>query len=228
MAANPQPGVGEIVRPDVLVCFAVREEAKYFLNSKPRMARSVITGMGQMNSSAAVEKRLGEISTPSLVLTCGFAGGLNPAFKNDQIIFSADEDQPKLREALEKAGATKANFYCATRVAISSQEKLNLWHATGLDAVEMESDVIRDICRDRGIPSATVRSISDSAMEDLPLDFNTLMTPTQNINYRKLAWALVRAPMKVAELLAFQQKTQSAAKALGDYLVKLLRIYPAS
>jgi nucleoside phosphorylase len=223
VAKAPQsPKVGQIAHPEILVCFAVREEAKFFLNRKPRLSRALITGMGQANATAALEQRLSEIPVPKLVLTCGFAGGLNPVFKNDQILFQTDEDEFKLREALERCGATKANFYCTTRVAITSQEKRNLWHATGLDAVEMESESLREICRDRGIPSATVRAISDSAMEDLPLDFNTLMTPTQRINYAKLGWALVRAPMKLAELLAFQQKTQSASKALADFLRRFL------
>jgi nucleoside phosphorylase len=221
MASEPTK-VGQIVHPDILVCFAVREEAKFFLNAKPRLTRALITGMGQANASAALEKRLAEIPKPKLVLTCGFAGGLNPSFKNDTILFHLDDEQSKLRESLEKAGATKANFYCATRVAITSQEKRNLWHATGLDAVEMESEALREICRERDILSATVRVISDSAMEDLPMDFNTLMTPAQRINYGKLAWALIRAPVKLAELLAFQQKTQSASKALAEFLRRFL------
>ena len=72
------------------------------------------------------------------------------------------------------------------------------------------------------IPSATVRVISDSAHEDLPLDFNTLMTPAQKIHVGKLSWALVRSPWKLAELLAFQQKTVTSAKALSAYLGKVL------
>jgi hypothetical protein len=226
MASTSQPGVGEITRPDVLVCFAVREEGKYFINAKPRMSRVLITGMGYANAASALEKRLGEIEKPRLVLTCGFTGGLNPQFKNDQVLFSADQEHPRLEENLQKAGGIKANFYSATRVAITSDEKRHLWHATGLDAIEMESEVIRDICRERGIPGATVRAISDSALEDLPLDFNTLMTPSQNIHYGKLAWALLRAPMKLAELLAFQQKTQSAAKSLAEFLRRFLKQSP--
>ncbi len=226
-ATTTQPSVGEILRPDVLVCFAVREEAKFFLNTKPRLSRSLLTGMGQMNASAALEKRLGEIAKPSLVLSCGFAGGLNPTLRNEQIVFSADENEPLLRETLEKVGAIKVNFYCASRVATTSHEKRSLWHATGLDAVEMESEAIRDICRDRGIPSATLRVISDSAMEDLPLDFNTLMTPTQKIDYKKLSWTLIRSPLKLGELLAFQQKTHNSSKSMGEFLKRFFKNWPA-
>ena len=58
--------------------------------------------------------------------------------------------------------------------------------------------------------------------EDLPLDFNTLMSPAQKIHYGKLSWALVRSPWKLAELLAFQQKTIDAAQSLGAFLTKLI------
>jgi hypothetical protein len=114
------------------------------------------------------------------------------------------------------------NFFCTRRVAITAEEKFQLWRGTGLDAVEMESECIRDLCRERNIPSATIRVISDSSEEDLPLDFNTMLTPTQKINYSKLGWALVRSPLKLMDLLAFQQKTIEAAKALGEFLAKAL------
>ena len=87
----------------------------------------------------------------------------------------------------------------------------------------MESEAIRDVCRERGVPAITVRVISDSALEDLLLDFNTLMTPAQKIHYGKLSWALVRSPWKLAELLAFQQKTVDASKALSAFLTRLIQ-----
>ena len=48
------------------------------------------------------------------------------------------------------------------------------------------------------------------------------MSPAQKIHYGKLSWALVRSPWKLAELLAFQQKTVDAAKALGGFLHKVV------
>ena len=203
----------------ILVTFAVKEEMKFFPGGPG--IRRYITGMGRDNAEQAIAKAIEEIR-PRLVLTCGFAGGLNPVLKSNEVIFQADAGTT-LSEVLSKAGATPVSFFCARRVAITSEEKQRLWRGTGLDAVEMESESIRDYCRERDIASATIRVISDTALEDLPLDFNTLMSPAQKINYTKLTWALVRAPMKLAELLAFQQKTVDAAKALGTFLEKVLQ-----
>ena len=203
----------------ILVTFAVKEEAKFF--KRPPGVRVLITGMGRSNSEQSIYWALDKVA-PRLVITCGFVGGLNPALRSCDIVCQTDEDSP-LRDVLKEVGATPATFFCARRVAITSAEKQNLWRGTGLDAIEMESEAIRDVCRERGVPAITVRVISDSALEDLPLDFNTLMTPAQKIHYGKLSWALVRSPWKLAELLAFQQKTVDASKALSAFLTRLIQ-----
>ena len=204
---------------DILVTFAVKEEMKFFPGGNG--IRRYITGMGRDNAENAIAAALEQIH-PKLVLTCGFAGGLNPVLKSNEIVFSAEDGSP-LYDTLKQAGGTPVTFFCARRVAITSEEKQRLWRGMGSDAVEMESESIRDYCRERDIPSATVRVISDTALEDLPLDFNTLLSPAQKIHYGKLTWALVRAPFKLAELLAFQQKTVDAAKSLGEFLTKVLQ-----
>jgi adenosylhomocysteine nucleosidase len=201
----------------ILVTFAVKEEVKFFPGGPG--IRRYITGMGRDNAERAIETAISEIR-PRLVLTCGFAGGLNPVLKSSEVVFNA-EPGTTLYDKLKEAGATPVSFFCARRVAITSEEKQRLWRGTGLDAVEMESESIRDYCRERDIPCATVRAISDTALEDLPLDFNTLLSPAKKIDYKKLTWALVRAPFKFAELLAFQQKTVDAARSLGAFLTKV-------
>ena len=203
---------------EILVTFAVKEEMKFFPGGPG--IRRYITGMGRDNADDAIAAAMQQIR-PRLVLTCGFAGGLNPILKSNEIVFGADEGST-LYDALKNAGGTPVSFFCARRVAITAEEKQRLWRGMGSDAVEMESESIREYCRERDIPSATVRVISDTALEDLPLDFNTLLSPAKKINYSKLTWALVRAPFKLAELLAFQKKTIDAAKSLGAFLTKVI------
>lgn len=211
--------------PEVLVCFAVKEEAAEFKKVLPRLLghgnpEILVTGMGRKNSERMIEQRL-EKPAPNLVLTCGFAGALNPDLEIGDVLFDADP-QSGLTEMLQTSGATPAKFYCAPRVAITEAEKTALRQSTGADAVEMESGVIREICRQKKISSATVRVISDAAWQDLPLDFNKLMTPEQTISFHKLALALIKSPGKIPRLLELQRHTRCAAEELARVLETLL------
>jgi hypothetical protein len=87
----------------------------------------------------------------------------------------------------------------------------------------MESSVIRTICREQRIPSATVRVISDDAGQDLPLDFNAMMTPEDRVHYPKLIWAVLSRPGRIVKLMEFQRQTVEASRRLGTALARLLR-----
>lgn len=214
----------------VLICFAVKEEGPCFraVWASPRPKRpsqfsqldGLVTGMGRRNALECVRPEL-EADEPRLVLTCGFAGGLNPALTVGTVIFDTDPDLA-WTEKLEALGARRARFHCTRRVAATAVEKRDLWRSTGADAVEMESSVIRTLCRERGIPSATIRVISDHAEEDLPLDFNVLMTAHERISYWRLAWQLLKSPHKVPALMRLQRQTSMAARRLNAVLEALL------
>ena len=204
--------------PHTLVCFAVKEEAKFF--TPPPNARVLITGMGRRNAFAKLDAYLAK-ATPTGVLTCGFAGGLNPVLELGTIVYDVDEGSP-WEKALLDSKAKLARFECANRVACTADEKFKLWQVTGMDAVEMESDTIRQVCLRKNIPSATIRVISDTAHQNLPLDFNRLLTPDHRIDFAKLAARLIFSPRKVADLLRFQSQTITAAQALGAFLKTLL------
>ena len=206
-----------------LVCFAVKEEAAFAL-PLPMVKggrESLVTGMGRRNASTKFSEMLDRVS-PQRVLTCGFAGALNPELKIGDVVFDEDFDAGFGGE-LKKLGARPGKFHCSLRVATSVAEKSELRRTTGADAVEMESAVIRTLCRERGIPSATLRVVSDTAREDLPLDFNALMDAEQKLSMLKLTGALIRKPHAVPRLLELQRNTRIAARRLADVLSGLLR-----
>ena len=209
-----------MVQPITLVCFAVKEEAKPFqrlIGSRPDI-KVLITGMGQQNAERAIRSAL-EQQKFALVLTCGFAGGLNPDLKLGEVVFETSDEN--LRAKLLGAGAKPLKIFCADRIATTVAEKKKLRAETGADAVEMESAAIHAVCHKRGIPCATVRVISDTASEDLPLDFNALSKPDKNLDYGKLFLAIAKSPGKIGALMQLQKKTKFAAEQLAGVLAKI-------
>ena len=175
---------------------------------------------------------------PQLVLTCGFAGGLNPDLKLGDVVFETSfpsrrrGDESQIKEKLETshvvsyerliaAGAKPATLFCADRIATTVAEKEKLRAETNADAVEMESAAIQAVCAEYDIPCATVRVISDTAHEDLPLDFNALSKPDKSIDFGKLFLAIAKSPGKIGALMQLQKKTKFAAEQLAKVLAKI-------
>jgi adenosylhomocysteine nucleosidase len=225
----------------VLVCFALKEEAAPFRKiaaGKPDVA-ILIVGIGRQNAEKSVRAFLAN-NSPELVLTCGFAGGLNPDLKIGDVVFEIPLGSSRRQEAQIKTGkqleppdvgcyekliavgAKPMKFFCADRIATTVAEKKKLRDKTGADVVEMESAAIHAVCRERGIPCVTVRVISDTADEDLPLDFNVLAKPDKSLDFGKLAWAIAKSPGKIGALMELQKKTSFAAERLAAVLKKLI------
>jgi adenosylhomocysteine nucleosidase len=204
-----------------LVCFALKEEAAPFRKiaaNRPEVAM-LVTGIGRVNAEQAVRAFLAEHS-PDRVLTCGFAGGLNPALAGGDVVFATDDEG--LRTKLLQAGARSAVFICASRIAVTAAEKRELRRTTGADAVDMESEAIQAVCRERTIPCATLRAISDPANVDLPLDFNQLAKPDMSLDAGKLALAVARSPGKIGALFKLQKQCRTAALRLAQVLSAVL------
>jgi len=223
---NGRGPVGKAAKGPVnfLVCFAVKEEAKFFvppLLSGRATVQAMLTGMGRQNVTESIREAVARWK-PERVLTCGFAGGLNPVLKVGMIVYDCDVNAG-LAGHLAELGARPAQFYCARRVAATAAEKHALWSTTGADAVEMESSVIRTFCKKVRVPSATIRIISDPADQDLPLDLNALMTSNDRINYPKLVWSVLSSPGSIPRLIEFRRQTITAGRRLGELLRDLLR-----
>ena len=206
-----------------LVCFAIKEEAAPFvrLTRQHPDIKIVVTGIGKRNAENAVLSFF-EQQTPILVLTCGFAGGLSPELDSGTIVYEEDPDT-KFGFALEKLGAKRIRFFCASRMIITSSEKRALRQETGADAVEMESGHIRRLCNERNIPWITVRVISDTANEELPLDFNLFMNKSDRISYVRLVRTVLKSPSKVPKILSFRKRSIWAAEKLADALKDVLQ-----
>jgi adenosylhomocysteine nucleosidase len=175
--------------------------------------------MGKQNAEKTISEAI-QHARPALVLTCGFAGALNPKLTRGTVVF--ENADAVLESALLAAGAVRSKFHCADRVVATAAGKLALRQSTGADAVEMESQTIASVCRSAGIPCATVRVILDQLNEDLPLDFNQFMTDDLQMSYTKLVRALWKNPGKIRALMGFQKQCKAAARVLALLLLKII------
>jgi hypothetical protein len=70
-------------------------------------ASILITGIGRQNAEKSVREFLATHS-PELVLTCGFAGGLNPDLKPGDVVFELTDRRGELHEPqTEKESGTR-------------------------------------------------------------------------------------------------------------------------
>ncbi|HTQ52730.1 MAG TPA: hypothetical protein VMJ12_18620 [Candidatus Acidoferrales bacterium] len=215
-----------------------------------RAVREFLAGGASVPASRSQDDAAGHarlvshLAPHDFVFTCGFAGGLNPDLKLGDVVFeipsrrrrgdeslieignnfeTPDVVSCELNEKLVAAGAKPSKFFCADRIATTVAEKRKLRDETGADVVEMESAAIHAVCLERGIPCATVRVISDTANEDLPLDFNVLTKPDKSLDYSKLFLAVAKSPGRIGALMKLQKQTRFAAERLAEVLFRILQ-----
>ena len=203
---------------DVLICFSGRMESRFF--RKRRSDVSVLhTGMGRRNARAALEDRLAK-GRPELIITSGFAGGLNPELRIHELLFEKSGTHP-LFDELANLPFREGRFCCHDRIAVTAEEKRLLWQSSGCDAVEMESAGIHEIARLREIPCLTLRAISDAGHESLPLDFNRLLNSRMKVNLAKLCGAFCRNPGRLLAFVRFYGSIVKTSRALAGALCQL-------
>ena len=215
----------------VAVCFALAEEAGAFRKICGDKVPVFITGIGRENAEKATREFLAA-HTPSLLMTCGFAGGLIAELKLGDVVFEipsvlahghqGNDVFAAIRSKLAAAGAREAKFFCADRIATTVADKKKLREETGAEAAEMESGAVQAVCARQGIPCVTVRVISDTANEDLPMDFNQFLKEDKSMDMGKLMMAVAKAPWKMGALMELQKNTKMAAQRLADVLVKVI------
>lgn len=203
----------------ILVCFAMEDEARPFRAwaGKQPHVEIMLSGVGARNAEKTLRQWLARHAQPEALLTCGFAGGLDPQWTLGSVLYEADATFPRL-EALRRAGARPGRFHQASKILALKSDKTACFQTTGCDAVEMESSALRAVCAEQKIPSATLRVISDPADIDMPVDFNRFMTPRQTLSYGRLIAHLAMHPQVLPSLLDFHRQTLHAARRLAEAL----------
>jgi adenosylhomocysteine nucleosidase len=133
------------------------------------------------------------------ILSVGFCGALDPALRVGDIV-----------------GAE--GVLTADRVAVTAAEKCLLREQTRASAVEMEAGAVEAKARDWGVPFSCVKVVSDTAAEDLPLDFNKFRDADGRFSRGKIALAALGRPSTMRGLIRLDRNCRLAAEKLGEFL----------
>lgn len=207
----------------------------YRARVKQTEVRLAAAGMGPRGAARTAEALIPEWN-PSLVVIAGVAGALSPGLQVGDLILA----DPVLGEAgmvlpvpvrpplpEEKGGRQRARYgplLSLDRVLVTAAEKRSAYaHATYHPhppplAVEMETAGIAKVAQAKGLPWAAVRAISDTASEELPLDFNKLRSASGDLPVSKVALAALGNPSAITGLMRLNTNTRLASEALADYL----------
>jgi nucleoside phosphorylase len=207
----------------------------YFTEINGAEVGVVLTGAGPRQAVlAAAEIHWSEFETGGFCISSGLAGALRTEYQIGQVlaarsVFSeiprTDHEGSLLPSSnsliafAEECGATVADrFYSADRVVGRVEEKQYLGRNS--DAVEMESFEILHEAKEHGIPAVAIRSISDLADEELPLDMNRIFSEDGEVSVPGVVAEVVRRPQSIPGLVRLGQQSSRAAESLAQFLDK--------
>lgn len=179
----------------------------------------VANGPGATLAHEAVWTGCGMTAVRAVVST-GYCGGLDPKLLVGDI-FAASEVRIPANAGTFAAMPVRAPhsglLLSVDRVAVTQREKAAL-ASNGGAAVEMEAGAVAAVAGSMGLPFYCVRVVSDTAGEELPLDFNRYRDQAGRFSRAGIALAAVARPWLIPALVRFDRNSRRASLTLGDFL----------
>ena len=160
-----------------------------------------------------VEKALAEKKNVNGIINTGFCGALDPALQVGDIVVSGEI------EFTTSSPFVPGETLSDDRVVVTAAEKRALRYRTGAVAVEMEAAATKSKAAEWGVPFMCIRVVSDTAADDLPLDFNRFRNADGNFSRTRIALAAMARPFSAMPgLLELDRNCRRASQSLGDFL----------
>ena len=204
----------------LLIVSGLRREAAIFAGPGAR----AIYG-----DAATLRVKLAELATPpSLVMSVGICGALDPALRRGDIVLGTEvitKDERlatdsflrhELARHLELAGRRSflGSFAAAEAPVLSAEAKAKLRAKTGAIAVDMESSIAAHFAAVRGVPFGILRAVCDAANRDLPTFVAAALSADGRVNITAVLAGLIQRPGELPLLLAAARDSYVAFRAL--------------
>ena len=119
-------------------------------------------------------------------------------------------------QAVKQGAPVVGKLLTSKRLVVTSGEKKRI----GLfgDAVDMESFRVMAAAQGRGIPALTLRAISDTVEEDLPMDFSEHVSENGRIAVGRVLGKIAFSPQLIPAMIRFGSRTKHVTERLDEFL----------
>ena len=177
------------------------------------------TGVGRQRCEHVIGDFL-NATRPRLLISSGFAGGVNESLNVGDVVVAEDFSDAELASLVN---ARRVRLHTAAAIIDSVGDRNEIARKHGADAIDMETEVIAHACAARSIPMLSLRVISDTAREPFPAPMSILFDMTrQRPNYWRLLSYLFLHPARVRNLIRFSRQISRARNRLTNTIVDLL------
>jgi len=185
------------------------------------------TGVGKKISRERMETVLRRERFAYLI-SSGFAGALENDLQVGHLLVAENFSSPKLLNSPKLVLADNKTFLgklqTVPRMIETVEERESLNKKTGAAAVDMETEILAEVCAAHDLPMLSLRAISDTASEPFPAPAQVLFdVAKQKTVFSRLGMYLLTHPGAFARLNAFRRRVAVARKALADALDTILR-----
>jgi adenosylhomocysteine nucleosidase len=160
-------------------------------------------------------------------ISSGLAGGLKDAYRAADILAFRDVGEISgervmasskwlLDQAARQGASVAGKLLTSKKLVLTSGEKKRF--GTFGDAVDMESFRIMAAAQGRGIPALTLRAISDTVEEDLPMDFSEHVSENGQIAVGRVLGKIAFSPQIIPAMIRFGSRTKHVTERLDEFL----------
>ena len=202
----------------------------------------VRTGIGKGFALSALEKVLNRVN-PSLILSIGYAGGLDPKLKVGDVVladhvleinkaFTEVGNYPidlKHLQLLEesypnKIGVHRGKLITVDRVVDDSAVKQELGSRYNALAVDMETAVLIAHATKKKIPFLSVRVLSDTVKQSL-VNVSSFIGDDGEVSKLKAGWYIITHPPTLKNFMSLRRQSQQATRNMTEFIGIFMRTY---
>ena len=189
----------------------------------------IVAGTGRKAAARAIEALI-DGHRPELVISAGFAGGLNDRLKRNDVLMAdrlvdTSGDQLSIDMKVDPAALSRMSgvhlgrLLTADSVVRHADEKQALGKRHDAVAVDMESFAVAEVSHRRGVRFLAVRVINDTVDDELPVDIEHLLAQTTTAGRLGAAVGSVwRRPSSFKELYRLRENAVAASDRLAKFI----------